>query len=271
MNCLIDSPGSLYANNTNAWVQTVANIDVAMDVTECSVLYSLALEMQSGDALWLEASTDQTNWVALAGWTRSTGGLFFPFSTPIVDSVGSPIYLRYRLASDGSGRADGGYLDSVEVRCVDTTATTYQFLSGTSMAAPHVAGTAALLQAVQPNITAAQMKTILMDTVDPIVGLAGASGTGGRLNGHLAVLAAASNAAPVGVDNTYGTYTDTLLTVAAPGVLGNDTDADGDQLTVSAFDAASVESGVVSVVADGSFTYMPASGFVGSDSFGYTI
>ncbi|MEX0667052.1 MAG: S8 family serine peptidase, partial [Acidimicrobiia bacterium] len=175
LNCLIDSPGSQYPNNTNAWAQTAANIDVATDVTECSVEYSLALEMLSGDALWLEASTNQTNWVALAGWTGSTGGLSFPFSTPIDESVGSPIYLRYRLASNGSGQADGGYIDSVEVRCVDTTATAYQFLSGTSMAAPHVAGTAALLQAVKPGITAAQMKTILMDTVDPIVGLTGTS------------------------------------------------------------------------------------------------
>ncbi len=271
LNCLVDSPGSQYANNTNAWAQTVANIDVATDVTECSVEYSLALDMQSGDALWLEASTNQTNWVALAGWTGSTGGLFFPFSTPIDDSVGSPIYLRYRLASNGSGRADGAYIDSVEVRCVDTTATTYRFLNGTSMATPHVAGTAALLQAVKPGITAAQMKTILMDTVDPIVGLTGTSVTGGRLNAHLAVLAAASNAAPVAVDNSYGTNEDTQLVVAAPGVLGNDTDADGDQLTVSTFDAASLESGVVSVAADGSFTYMPAIGFAGSDSFGYTV
>ncbi|HUP14446.1 MAG TPA: S8 family serine peptidase [Acidimicrobiia bacterium] len=271
VNCLVDSPGSQYQNNTNSWAQTVASIDVATGVAECSVLYSLALEMQSGDALWLEVSTNQTNWVALVGWTGSTGGSFFPFRTPIDASVGSPIYLRYRLFSDGSGRADGAYIDSVEVRCVDTTTTTYRFLSGTSMAAPHVAGTAALLQAVRPGITAAQMRTILMDTVDPIVGLTGTSVTGGRLNAHLAVLAAASNAAPVAGDDSYGVYVDTLLTVAAPGVLGNDTDADGDQLTVSASDAASVEGGVVSVAAGGSFTFMPAAGFVGSDSFGYTI
>ena len=271
LNCLIDSPGSEYQNNTDAWVQTVASIDVATDVTECSVEYSLAMETLSGDALWLEASTNQTDWVALAGWTGSTGGLSFPFNTPIDDSVGSPIYLRYRLASDASGRADGGYIDSIEVRCVDTTATTYRFLSGTSMAAPHVAGTAALLQAVKPGITAAQMKTILMYTVDPIVGLAGTSITGGRLNAHRAVLAAASNNSPVGVDDSYGTNKDRQLVVAAPGVLGNDTDADGDQLTVPAFDAASVEGGLVAVAADGSFTFMPAAGFVGSDSFNYTV
>ena len=36
---------------------------------------------------------------------------------------------------------------------------------------------------------------------------------------------------PVARDDTYSATEDTALTVAAPGVLGNDTDADGDTLT----------------------------------------
>ena len=39
--------------------------------------------------------------------------------------------------------------------------------------------------------------------------------------------------APVAADDTYTAAEDTTLTVAAPGVLGNDTDADGDPLTAA--------------------------------------
>ena len=47
----------------------------------------------------------------------------------------------------------------------------------------------------------------------------------------------AVNDAPVAVDDAYTTNEDTALIVAAPGVLGNDTDVDGDTLTAVLVDA----------------------------------
>ena len=41
------------------------------------------------------------------------------------------------------------------------------------------------------------------------------------------------NGPPVGVADTYETSQDTTLTIAAPGVLVNDSDPDGDPITVS--------------------------------------
>ncbi|NDJ76586.1 MAG: tandem-95 repeat protein, partial [Chloroflexi bacterium] len=80
----------------------------------------------------------------------------------------------------------------------------------------------------------------------------------------------AVNDAPVAVDDNYGTNEDTPLTVAAPGVLGNDSDVDSATITVSAYDATSANGGTVSMAADGSFTYTPAAGWNGTDTFGYT-
>ncbi len=58
----------------------------------------------------------------------------------------------------------------------------YRWLNGTSMAAPHVAGAAALMRSVIPQSTTTQLKTWIMDSVDPIAALNGRMVTGGRLN-----------------------------------------------------------------------------------------
>jgi large repetitive protein len=86
--------------------------------------------------------------------------------------------------------------------------------------------------------------------------------------GEIAALAGAlTNHAPATVGDSYSTPAGTALTVAAPGVLANDTDADGDPLT--AILDTPVSHGVLVLNADGSFGYTPAAGFSGSDSFSY--
>ena len=67
----------------------------------------------------------------------------------------------------------------------------YQYASGTSMAAPHAAGIAALVEAAQPAASDVGVKTLLLRTVDPIAGLAPASASGGRLNAGSAVACSA--------------------------------------------------------------------------------
>jgi subtilisin family serine protease len=59
---------------------------------------------------------------------------------------------------------------------------TYRFQDGTSMAAPHVAGAAALVKAAQPGTSGAGLKALLLRTADPVAALAGTSRTGARLN-----------------------------------------------------------------------------------------
>jgi VCBS repeat-containing protein len=75
------------------------------------------------------------------------------------------------------------------------------------------------------------------------------------------------NDAPVVADDNFSTPEDTLLTIAAPGVLNNDTDPDGDSL--SALLLGGPAHGTLTLNANGSFVYMPATNYNGSDSFTY--
>ena len=75
------------------------------------------------------------------------------------------------------------------------------------------------------------------------------------------------NHAPVATADSYSLNQDTVLNVAAPGVLGNDSDPDGNTITAQL--VSSPSHGTLVLNSNGSFTYTPASGYTGSDSFSY--
>jgi len=86
-------------------------------------------------------------------------------------------------------------------------------------------------------------------------------------NATVTITINAVNDAPMAVNDAYTTNEDTPLTIAAPGVLANDTDVDNDPL--SAILVTPVSNGTLTLNANGSFTYTPAANFSGSDSFTY--
>jgi VCBS repeat-containing protein len=94
------------------------------------------------------------------------------------------------------------------------------------------------------------------------------------------ITVAAVNDAPVAVADTYTTDEDTTLVVDASGVLGNDTDADINDLTISyvnnipvetltAILVTDVDHGTLTLGENGSLSYVPTADFHGSDSFTY--
>ena len=75
------------------------------------------------------------------------------------------------------------------------------------------------------------------------------------------------NAPPEAAPDNYTISEDSTVTVPPPGVLGNDTEPDGDSLAASL--VSGVSNGTLTLDAEGSFSYDPDSDFVGTDSFTY--
>jgi VCBS repeat-containing protein len=92
----------------------------------------------------------------------------------------------------------------------------------------------------------------------------------GALDSNVATVAisvVAVNDAPVAANDSYSIDEDTSLTVAAPGLLANDTDIDSTTLTAAVVTAPA--HGTLALAANGSFTYTPAANYNGPDSFTY--
>ncbi len=77
------------------------------------------------------------------------------------------------------------------------------------------------------------------------------------------------NDAPVALNDAYTMAEDTTLTIPAAGILANDSDVDGDALTVTL--ASGVANGTLNLSANGAFTYTPSLNHTGTVTFTYTV
>ena len=152
----------------------------------------------------------------------------------------------------------------------------YASFSGTSMAGPHVAGLVALLISANPRLSGRVdvLENIIEQTavrkftnegcgLDKPNTVPNNTYGWGRINALAAVLEALP---PKANHDNATTFENTSVRID---VLANDTDPDGDPLTLTGVVQAS--HGWVMPQPDGSLLYIPASGFVGVDSFSYYI
>jgi hypothetical protein len=89
----------------------------------------------------------------------------------------------------------------------------------------------------------------------------------GGVYGPMTIDAFSNNTRPSVTSDIYVSARDEVLTVQAPGVLGNDHDAENNPLTASLRELPL--HGVVALQPNGGFTYTPALGFSGTDTFTY--
>lgn len=111
-----------------------------------------------------------------------------------VAKIPKDLKFAFILKRDNTTATDYVYIDDVSVTEVAQILPDYKYMSGTSMATPHVAGLAGLLKAYNTSLTTSQVRGVILETVDPLPALAGKTVTGGRINATKALSAVYLNA-----------------------------------------------------------------------------
>ena len=79
------------------------------------------------------------------------------------------------------------------------------------------------------------------------------------------------NSAPIAVDDVVTTPVNTAIVLVSGDLTGNDLDLDGDFLTIENVPTTTAQGGTVVAGGGGSWTYTPATGFIGIDVFNYGV
>jgi hypothetical protein len=150
----------------------------------------------------------------------------------------------------------------------------YAYLQGTSMATPHVTGEVALISAYNPDLNVTQKIEIIENSVDKKSELEEKIASGGRVNANNALIEIDNNDnngnntnhSPIANTDSATMNEDSSIKID---VLANDSDVDGDTLTV--ISTSKPAHGSATINSDNTITYTPNKDFNGKDSFLYTI
>lgn len=181
---LTDSPGGNYLNNTDSWARApVLNLS-SHKATKLE--FKLRGRSETGnDHLYVQLSTDLTNWsnIAIISGNSTSGWNTQTYDLGAYDGQGT-VYIRFRFNSDNTIAYDGWYIDDVTVTTAASSydGSEYQFLNGTSMAAPIVSGIAGLVKSETASLTHTEIKSAIENSVDAKPALSGRVATGGRAN-----------------------------------------------------------------------------------------
>jgi thermitase len=185
---LSESPQGRYSIASGESITQINRIFDLSGLHDCRMQFWARIDDgEAWDDLQIWERTDPTrNW-GLTGWIGEGTANW----THYVSSW-NHLELRFvwrRVGSKNVG--EGADIDDVALRCLPPNPAPdgLEFFSGTSLAAPHAAGVAALVLARRPGASVSQLKNALMDGAERLPSLAGKLVSGGRLDAYGAVTA----------------------------------------------------------------------------------
>jgi subtilisin family serine protease len=140
--------------------------------------------------------------------------------------AGTNVQIRFRYAAGPAPVASNGvWLDDLTFTCYQApnVAPGYSFLQGTSMAAPEVSGTAALLFSIQPSASVTTVRNALLAGVDGVPSLSGKTVTGGRIDAQKALTQL--DTTPPGVPQLIKTDPESPGESNDPRIIGSESDS----------------------------------------------
>lgn len=185
-NCLEDSPGSPYSNNTASAAYYSNPISSVRD-NRYTLSFRLAKDLEKDyDFLYSYGRYGNSQYVDERR-TDSGGFANDSFDLTFFAEIFPSFSFGFALVTDGSVTMDGVYIDDLVLTREPVSISGYNFdyFNGTSMATPHVAGIAGLVKAQNPNYSNSQIRDAILNTVDSTSGVT--VSTGGRVNAFKAV------------------------------------------------------------------------------------
>lgn len=198
------STGATYSLNDNCHI-TSPSIDLSTHEGAVLTFYAYG-KSEANDDLVVETAAGQTgpwtiqpmtgnghyNLLTLAG--IDTNGEWFRMRVNLKTLEGlNQAYIRFRFTDNGdSNQAMGWFIDDITITAHDNTynANSFAYLTGTSMATPHVTGIAALIKSRNPAFTNIDIIDAIFRGAEAKPSLSGKVATGGRVNAYQALLAA---------------------------------------------------------------------------------
>ncbi len=171
---------------------TSNGITLPAGYSSCELQYFRSITLGSGDTFRIIAMLDGEEKAQSKLFTsadNNPSGSPGAFTLNSQFDPGGQFGVRLRLVSDGAGVANGVHMDDISLHCYGSPSDDgTEFLNGTSMASPMVAGAAALLLSDDPSLSPSQAKARLLSSVDPVTGLSNLTVSGGRLNAFRALI-----------------------------------------------------------------------------------
>ncbi len=181
-----DSPGSAPAPSSVHQSTLTSGISIPAGSGSCKLSGLRFRRADSGSSFSYSILSDGVPVFTNTGSANTAGSAMAPFNTVSITGLGGhavKVSFGYN-AGPSPTAASGIWLDDLKLTCYAPLSTPpgYDFLQGTSMAAPHVTGAAGLLFSLKPAATVTEVRDALLDGVDKVPSLMTKTTSKGRLD-----------------------------------------------------------------------------------------